>query len=261
MGYGSYLDRNKLSDSKIQILRLLSYQVERPEELLTRLKELETILKEKQSKTDCPFILSTIHASKGLEYDTVYLMDVIDGIFPQEIPDISLKNKQIRKTCTGEDRKELETYEEERRIFYVGVTRAKNQLILFNYKNEATSFIHQFMESYAVKTYDKIRTAQASAKLPGSQQESREVRSKEAMNAWKRKNQSYYIKAKEGKSTTISEAFMIKLKPGNKIMHRTLGKGCITMMDDVKVRIKFDNGKESVFLISYLYQNRLIQFL
>ncbi len=54
---------------------------------------------------------------------------------------------------------------------------------------------------------------------------------------------------------------MIKLKPGNKIMHRTLGKGCITMMDDVKVRIKSDNGKESVFLISYLYQNRLIQFL
>ncbi len=262
MGYGAYLDRNKLSDSKIQILRLLSYQVERPEELLTRLKELETILKEKQSKPDCPFILSTIHASKGLEYDTVYLMDVIDGIFPQEIPDISLKNKQIRKTCTGEDRKELETYEEERRIFYVGVTRAKNQLILFNYKNEATSFIHQFMESYAaVKTYDKIRTAQASAKLPGSKQELREVRSKEAMNAWKRKNQSYYIKAKEGKSTTIPKAFMIKLKPGNIIMHRTLGKGCITMMDDVKVRIKFDNGKESVFLISYLYQNRLIQFL
>ena len=34
----------------------------------------------------CPFVLSTIHASKGLEYDRVFLIDAVDGIFPSVNP-------------------------------------------------------------------------------------------------------------------------------------------------------------------------------
>ena len=43
-----------------------------------------------------------MHASKGLEYDTVYLLDVVDGILPDQIP-VNLKTAP---------REELETYEE-----------------------------------------------------------------------------------------------------------------------------------------------------
>ena len=50
--------------------------------LVERLGELQQIIKEKPQDYSCPFVLSMIHASKGLEYDAVYLLDVIDGILP-----------------------------------------------------------------------------------------------------------------------------------------------------------------------------------
>jgi DNA helicase-2/ATP-dependent DNA helicase PcrA len=58
-------------------------------------------------------ILSTIHSAKGMEWDTVYLLNVVDGSFPSEF-------------ATGKP----ELIEEERRLLYVGLTRAQNDLLL-----------------------------------------------------------------------------------------------------------------------------------
>lgn len=121
MGYQDYLKKMGMNANKLETVKLIGSRVESPEKLLERLEELRTIIQEKISDKDCPFILSTMHASKGLEYDTVYLLDVMDGILPEKV----LANP---RTASKE---ELETYEEERRLFYVGVTRAKNQLNVF----------------------------------------------------------------------------------------------------------------------------------
>jgi DNA helicase II / ATP-dependent DNA helicase PcrA len=58
-------------------------------------------------------VLSTIHSAKGMEWDTVYLLNVVDGSFPNEF-------------ATGKP----ELIEEERRLLYVGLTRARNDLLL-----------------------------------------------------------------------------------------------------------------------------------
>jgi DNA helicase-2/ATP-dependent DNA helicase PcrA len=58
-------------------------------------------------------ILSTIHSAKGMEWDTVYLLNVVDGSFPSEF-------------STGK----AELIEEERRLLYVAMTRARNDLLL-----------------------------------------------------------------------------------------------------------------------------------
>ncbi len=58
-------------------------------------------------------VLSTIHSAKGMEWDTVYLLNVVDGSFPNEF-------------ATGKP----ELIEEERRLLYVGLTRAQNDLLL-----------------------------------------------------------------------------------------------------------------------------------
>jgi DNA helicase II / ATP-dependent DNA helicase PcrA len=57
--------------------------------------------------------LTTIHSAKGMEWDTVYLLNVVDGSFPSEF-------------ATGK----IELIEEERRLFYVALTRAQNDLVL-----------------------------------------------------------------------------------------------------------------------------------
>jgi DNA helicase-2/ATP-dependent DNA helicase PcrA len=51
-----------------------------------------------------------VHASKGLEFPEVYVVDLVDGRFP--------------------NRKMMSSVEEERRLFYVAVTRAKDKLYL-----------------------------------------------------------------------------------------------------------------------------------
>jgi DNA helicase-2/ATP-dependent DNA helicase PcrA len=58
-------------------------------------------------------VLSTIHSAKGMEWDTVYLLNVVDGSFPSEF-------------ATGK----AELIEEERRLLYVAMTRARNDLLL-----------------------------------------------------------------------------------------------------------------------------------
>lgn len=136
MGYREYMERSEIKDTKLDILRILADQEDSPRHLVDRLEKLRQVLKEKSSERDCPFILSTIHASKGLEYDSVYLLDVIDGVLPAQIP------KDLKKA----EKTELEAYEEERRLFYVGITRAKNQLYVFTIKTQHSSFCDELFQ-------------------------------------------------------------------------------------------------------------------
>ena len=134
MGYQDYLQKMGMNTNKLETVKLIGSRVESPEKLLERLEELRMIIQEKVSDKECPFILSTMHASKGLEYDSVYLLDVMDGILPEKV----LTNP---RTASEE---ELETYEEERRLFYVGVTRAKNQLNVFT-TNKPSKFCSELL--------------------------------------------------------------------------------------------------------------------
>ena len=136
MGYREYMERSEIKDTKLDILRILADQEDSPSHLVDRLEELRQVLKEKPQERDCPFILSTIHASKGLEYDSVYLLDVIDGVLPAQIP------KELKKA----EKAELAAYEEERRLFYVGITRAKNQLYVFTMKTQHSAFCDELFQ-------------------------------------------------------------------------------------------------------------------
>ena len=58
-------------------------------------------------------VLSTVHSAKGMEWDTVFVLNVVDGSFPSEF-------------STGR----AELIDEERRLLYVAMTRARNELYL-----------------------------------------------------------------------------------------------------------------------------------
>ncbi|UCF86575.1 MAG: ATP-dependent helicase [Nitrospiraceae bacterium] len=60
-----------------------------------------------------PLVLSTIHSAKGLEWDTVFIMNLTDGVLP------------VTFSLDSED-----DIEEENRLFYVAITRAKSRLFL-----------------------------------------------------------------------------------------------------------------------------------
>lgn len=91
-----------------------------------RLTYLEQIMEQSRfNKGQNAVVLSTIHSSKGLEWDNVFLIDLINGQFPTQ--------SSIDDYYKGDPR-ELES---ERRLFYVGMTRARKvlELITINLKN------------------------------------------------------------------------------------------------------------------------------
>ena len=119
-GYDDYLQENysnhraRLED--LEQLANFAQQFPSTEEFLTQLSLLSSIEAEddKPSNHDDERVrLSTIHQAKGLEFDIVFVMMLCDGLFPSAR---SLGN--------------LEDEEEERRLFYVAITRARNELYL-----------------------------------------------------------------------------------------------------------------------------------
>jgi len=67
-------------------------------------------------------ILSTIHGTKGLEFPYVFILDLKQGVFPSVM---------------------CEDIEEERRLFYVGVTRAEKKLVLCYTENKPSQFLSE----------------------------------------------------------------------------------------------------------------------
>jgi len=117
-GYDDYLketyDNYERRLEEIQQLAEFAFQFGSVEEFLTQLALLTNVEAEDDPQDDTEKIrLSTIHQAKGLEFDAVFVIMLCDGLFP---------SSRSTETNDGE--------EEERRLFYVAITRAKNELYL-----------------------------------------------------------------------------------------------------------------------------------
>jgi ATP-dependent DNA helicase UvrD/PcrA len=118
-GYDDYLKenfanaRNRLED--LEQLAVFAFQFKTTEDFLTQLALLTNVeAEDDNAKNDDERIrLSTIHQAKGLEFDAVFVIMLCDGLFP---------SARSIESDDGE--------EEERRLFYVAITRAKNELYL-----------------------------------------------------------------------------------------------------------------------------------
>lgn len=145
--YKDYVDQQKLDTNKFEILCLLARQEPSMDALLTRLEQLRSLVATPAVQPEAAVLLSTIHSSKGLEYDTVYLLDVLDGILPA--------------VTESKSEAEQRQYQEERRLFYVAMTRAKNHLQLFSCLDRSSAFIKEVqlnIPTEVPETNDVFRT-------------------------------------------------------------------------------------------------------
>lgn len=129
--YNSYAKEKELDIGKVDILYSLAVREETVSSFLQRLEQLPCLIESYKCTDNNPIILSTIHSAKGLEFDTVYIVDVYDGSLPHS-------SKESAK-----EQERIDTYEEERRIFYVALTRAKNELHLLYVSDYGSSFVNE----------------------------------------------------------------------------------------------------------------------
>ena len=216
MGYGEYMDRMGINRSKAEILEALGAGESTAKSLIFRLSELSEISQEHRAPEGCRFTLSTIHSAKGLEYDTVYLADVCDGVFPETTV---INPKSAPKDV-------LAAYEEERRLFYVGATRAKNSLFLFTYAGKSSEFCEELLGKQKPQTGIE---KPISSVPTGHRRTQKEI-----------------------------EAFCKSLAASKEINHRAFGKGTVTAIEDDIIHAKFECGVRKLSARMLLEMNLLI---
>ena len=216
MGYLDYVERSGLKNTKTEILQMLAQGERSPLALVERLDALAEILRNKEDDKEAKLVLSTIHSSKGLEYDTVYLLDVADGIFPET----------VLTSYRSADKEEIAAYEEERRLFYVGVTRAKENLILFHAKTKST-----FLEQFLPDLRGSEAEAEHIAKRPNPKKTSLQADGQKALARFASSRESY---SKQGIVPTVH--------PGDIVLHSKYGRGEVGALLEKsgKIRVSFD---------------------
>ena len=123
IGYLGYLEFTSgagysMQAQKLNILMSLASRESTVEQFLNRIDELDEIVVQHAQRSQARLTLTTAHSAKGLEFDTVVLLDCMDDIFPA--------HSAVEKWKLGME----DEMEEEARLFYVACTRARKRLIL-----------------------------------------------------------------------------------------------------------------------------------
>lgn len=142
--YRDYAREKELDIGKCDILYSLAVQEKTITGFLERLELLPKLIENYHCSAENPVILSTIHSAKGLEFDIVYVVDAYDGSLPHS----------GRETAKEQER--IDNYEEERRLFYVAITRAKNELYLLSVNECKTGFINEIVPESHTNQYNKV---------------------------------------------------------------------------------------------------------
>ena len=131
----------------LETLQFVAQGAETGSDLYARLRRLSDLQKQTErispTASSPAVVLSTIHGAKGLEYDAVWLIDLLQGEFPS--------TTALERNASGFSA----LLEEERRLFYVAMTRAKTQLHLIGRKAvhrvpcEASQFLRELTKKRA----------------------------------------------------------------------------------------------------------------
>lgn len=144
IGYNLYLDRKQglsreIADQLLDIIVYLTKALTSSAQLRSRLESLANLPRTPGKN----ITLTTIHSAKGLEFDHVIMVDVIGGLFPSVGSENAFEQNQDRALL-----------EEERRLFYVGLTRSRNDVSIYG---PTHSFGKKTRESQFVTDVKRIK--------------------------------------------------------------------------------------------------------
>jgi len=164
--------------------------------------------------------LMTMHSAKGLEFDTVFLVGAEDNIFPSY-------------RSLG-DNAEME---EERRLAYVAITRAKRMLYVTH---------TQYRMLYGQTMRNKLSTF--IREIPEELIVMKGYKPKAATSTWTKPQKPDYLAAEAAKKPTIPKPIVsgVAFNAGDRVRHNVFGEGTVTeakrMGNDTMLSINFDTA-------------------
>jgi len=240
-GYTSMLKTEKTpeADAKLENLKELKASMKSYTSLNDFLENisLQTAIDEKWDGEKINIM--TIHSAKGLEFDAVFLPGWEEGLFPHQ--------KSI-------DEKGAEGIEEERRLAYVAITRAKQELYI-SFANQRKFYGRQndnydFYSSIQSRFIDEIDNEYTEISIDESSEDDFifdqdfNVESKKNSPGWNRlKNNIKNNEENSVKTITLSEN-LTKYTVGETVKHEGFGTGKIIHIDGNKLLINFNEQGE-----------------
>ena len=171
--------------------------------------------------------LMTLHASKGLEFDTVFIIGVNPGLLP------------IR--CGNFDQEE-----EERRLFFVGITRARNHLELSYYTNPGEPGV---LGSYS--NYLKMIPEELLEWKELRSDEEKRINLKELTRQAKEEIRKAEVQKAENVQEEKTESEKTETVQEQKAIHPKYGTGIVTSEDDMMVEVEFPNYGKKQFIKAF----------
>lgn len=243
IGYFDYLAKEETVDSisKIENVKELINAIklfcdEHKNDNISEFLDQSVLVNENEQKMDQEenFVsLMTIHQSKGLEFKNVFIVGLEENIFPSQQAMFSKKD-----------------IEEERRLLYVAITRAKEQVNLsycnsrfrFNnfVSNEPSRFLNEIDEKCIAKSVFNFKTQSNINQFKNSKKKSFEFKTPKKLIKIKNLNK-------------IENKLSHSLKIGKKIKHNIFGIGIITDLLDSNEKIVVRFGRDNVKTILVRY--------
>jgi DNA helicase-2/ATP-dependent DNA helicase PcrA len=248
-GYTDMLKNDKSAEApgRLDNLKELVRSMEQYENLAAFLEHVSLVMELEQNTTDDRINLMTLHAAKGLEFDTVFLPGWEEGLFPSQ------------RTM---DENGLAGLEEERRLAYVGLTRARKRIRIFfaanrrvhgNWQSSLPSrFITELPEEHVDTVVDEgfyggyvgFRDNAQSSNF-GSTYDS---------PGWKRAqaNRAAAGATRTRPPTIEAQAYTVQTSDpasshyalGDRVFHQKFGYGRVTAVEGNKLTVDFDKAGE-----------------
>ena len=188
-------------------------------------------------------VLMTLHSAKGLEFPHVYLAGLEDGLFPSYM------------SITSDD---LEDIEEERRLCYVGITRAEEELTLTCARRRMVRGETQYNRMSRFLKEIPVELVSTGETFAGETEDAQKELQKEQQkrNAYTQAKQAFqtkvYAAAKPAKQFGAPSGHNLSYEVGDRVRHVKFGEGTVTGIieggRDYEVTVDFDGpGTKKMF--------------
>jgi DNA helicase-2/ATP-dependent DNA helicase PcrA len=250
-GYTDMWQADKSPDApgKLENLKELVRSMDEFETLTGYLEHISLVMEAQNNDNDDKVSVMTLHAAKGLEFDNVFLPGWEEGLFPHQRSLDETGNKGL---------------EEERRLAYVGITRAKQKATISFADNRRThgqwvsALPSRFIDELPPEHVDVAENAQQNV---GQMTQSRFANDFNASTysspGWQRaqSNRQTYSASKspsEARRQPASSMNSSAYKRGERIFHQKFGYGRIEVIDGNKLTVAFEKAGTKKVLDSYV---------
>ncbi|NOD48319.1 MULTISPECIES: ATP-dependent helicase [unclassified Ruegeria] len=240
-GYTAHWQNDKTPEApgRLENLKELVNQLDNFENLQGFLEHVSLVIDNEQDSDGAKVSIMTLHAAKGLEFPVVFLPGWEDGLFPSQ---------------RSMDESGLKGLEEERRLAYVGITRAEEVCTISFAANRRV--FGQWQNSMPSRFIDELPGEHVEVLTPpglyggGHQTAGIESRAAEAnvynSPGWKRMQarQGQYgtSQPRESRNTVIDATALASFTLGERVFHQKFGYGAVIGIEGDKVEVDFDKA-------------------